>query len=55
MPYYLGRRETCPAGLGRGKHVLGDWLGQVRLAINHRLVKRARVFWWFLYTPNCNL
>jgi len=23
--------ETCPAGLGSGKHSLGGWLGQVRL------------------------
>jgi len=36
--------ETSSAGLGCGEHALGGWLGQVRLAINDRLVKRAKVF-----------
>jgi len=31
--------ESCPAGLGRGKHALGGWLGQVWLAINALFVK----------------
>jgi len=26
-----GEGETCPAGLGRGKHSWGGWLGKVRL------------------------
>jgi len=35
--------ETCSAGLGSGKHALGGWLGQVRLAINTLLVKKGRL------------
>jgi len=27
----IGEGETCPTGLGRGKHALGCWLGQVKL------------------------
>jgi len=33
------REETCPAGLGSGKHALGGWLGQIRLAIKALSVK----------------
>jgi len=25
--------ETCPAGLGRGKHAFGGWLSLVRLGL----------------------
>jgi len=38
QPYWLkgvlvgiDEGKTCPKGLGRGKHALGGWLGQVRL------------------------
>jgi len=31
MPCRVRKGETCPAGLGWGKHALGGWLGQVRL------------------------
>jgi len=40
------RGETCPAGLERGKHALGGWLDQVRLAINASLVKRGLGVGW---------
>jgi len=43
MPFLLvetNEGETCPSGVRSGKHALGGWLGQVRLAINALLVKR---------------
>jgi len=33
MSRRVKEEETCLVGLGRGKHALGGWLGQVRLAI----------------------
>jgi len=38
MPRKVREGEKCPAGLGRGKHALQGWLGQVGLAINFLLV-----------------
>jgi len=34
-------RGNMPAGLGRGKHALGGWFGQVKLTINTLLVKEG--------------
>jgi len=33
MVRILDEGETYLAGLGRGKHAFGDWLGQVRLGL----------------------
>jgi len=36
----IGDGETCPAGLGRGKHALGGWLGQFSLGLFDQFVIR---------------